>query len=138
MTTKLTLTLSIDADMVHPDDYERKMEETLKLLTANGIGPTNKITFALAFEDEDEALEMRNEIKTTLGGRPDGIDAEIKAETKEGVQRVRVATVTPMDRIQGFADKHDAKVTLVAGGRSVDLTPETAQNAARMIRESLQ
>lgn len=98
MTTKLTLTLSVDEEVLAPDQVEKAMSETLALLTANGLGPTNKITFVLAFDDEEDAHERRSDIKATLGGRPVGIVAELKFEAKEGIDRTKVVRVTPMDR----------------------------------------
>jgi hypothetical protein len=139
MASKISLILSVDDEVIPPDRYEQAITETLDLLRRNGIGPTNKVVFSLVFDNEDDAIDMRNELKVTLGARPSGVDADVKFETKEGIERAKLVKVTPMDRagwtndlprsvtvtsdmakvaaeaLKGVADKYGATVELRAG-----------------------
>ena len=135
MSSKITLTLTIDDEILAPEGYERAMAETLDLLRANGIGPTTKIAFTLEFTSEDDAIDARNELRVTLGARPSGVDADVKFETKEGIARAKMAKVTPMDRAWGSAVERAVEqlwpkagegieaVELSAGGHTVRLEP---------------
>lgn len=124
-TAKITLTLAVDDEVLpEPEQAERAMAETLALLSANGIGPATKIVFTLAFDDEDDARATRGELRATLGGRPVGITADVKLTSDESVERMRMTRVTPMDQIQGFAEKHGASVEFVAGERTLRFDPQ--------------
>lgn len=135
MSSKLTLTLAIDDEILAPEGYERAMAETLDLLRANGIGPTTKIAFTLEFTSEEDAIDARQELKVTLGGRPAGVDADVKFETKEGIARAKMVKVTPMDRQWGpeveraierlrpKAGEGIEAVELSGGGHTVRLEP---------------
>lgn len=131
MATKITITLKQDGH-----GSAQAMAETLALISTLTDAPTERITMVLECLDE-QAGEWWNELRVRLSGRPAGIDVEVKRETKESVYRNRMVNVTPMDKIQGFADRHGVSdVTLSSGNRSVTLTSETARNAAEMLRRS--
>jgi hypothetical protein len=129
MATKITVTLK-QAENGSP----MAMAETLALISQLRDAPTEKLTLVLECPDE-QASEWWDELRVRLGGRPEGIEVEVKRETKESVYRNRMVSVTPMDRIKGFSERHGVEsVTLSTGHRSVTLDSATARNAAEMLR----
>jgi hypothetical protein len=93
MAAKITVTLKQDEN-----GTPQAMAETIAILSSLGPqAPLTKLTLVLECEDED--LEMhRDELRVLLGGRPVGVDVELKAESKESVERGRMVRVTPMDK----------------------------------------
>jgi len=113
MSTKITLTLThLDDD--HPN--AAGMAETIGLLTQIGIVPTKKVALTIECKDED-AENYTDDIDAALSGRPMGIEVVIKTTTERHVERRRMTSVTPMDAIEGFAQRHGAKVELVSSDR---------------------
>ena len=91
--TKITITLKQNED----DGSPMAMAETLALLGTLKDAPTAKIVLALECKDDDAEL-WRDELRAALSGRPVGVDVELKTESKESVERGRMARVTPMDK----------------------------------------
>lgn len=93
MTAKITLTLSKDK---HGTD--EAMAETLALLAGTDGGlPLAKLNITIECENED-AESYADDIKRTMARRPVGIDAKVKVTTEEGIERAKLASVTPMDK----------------------------------------
>ena len=132
--TKFTIVLSrVDERVPYAN-----LNETIQLLADLPKLPTQKYTLVLQCVDR-ESETLYAQIYGALRERPLGIDAVIKREETETVDRITVPTPLPMDRIAGFAESHGIdRVTLEHNGRSVDLTRETARGAAEMLRRSVE
>lgn len=97
MTTKLTITLKADSELP-PEAADRYMTQTLALLGTLQTAPLRGLTLTFECADEDTADEWRDDLRVMLTSRPEGIEAEIKKQTKEEVERQRMVKVTPMDK----------------------------------------
>jgi hypothetical protein len=93
MTAKITLTLEQD------DEYgtDEAMAQTIALLTGGSVLPIGKLVITIACENED-AESYAEDVKLAMARRPAGIEAKVKVTTEEGIERARLATVTPMDK----------------------------------------
>lgn len=131
---KITVTIK-PVDELPPETADAMMQRTLALLASHGLARQRQMVLTFEHHDEDEALILRDQIRAALSGRPAAIDAKVRFQADEFVQVERQPTVTPMDSLPAFRDS-DAGITLSGGGRSVTLTPETAANAERMLRDA--
>lgn len=93
MTAKITLTLEQNDD--HGTD--EAMAQTLALLTGGAILPIGKIAITIECENED-AESHAEDVKLAMARRPAGIEAKVKVTTEEGIERAKLASVTPMDK----------------------------------------
>lgn len=94
MTTKITLTLTQDDNT----GSDAAMAETIGLLTAIGVVPTQKVVLTVECENED-AESYADDMDAALSGRPMGIEVTIKTTTERHVERRKLTTVTPMDKV---------------------------------------
>ena len=92
MSAKITLTLEQDDD--HGTD--EAMARTVALLSGGAVLPIGKIVISVECENED-AESYADDIKAVMTQRPVGIVAKVKVTTEEGIERAKLASVTPMD-----------------------------------------
>lgn len=89
---KVTLTLEQNDD--HGTD--EAMARTIALLTGGTVLPIGKLSLTIECELED-AASYADDIKAVMAQRPAGIEAKVKIVTEEGIERAKLASVTPMD-----------------------------------------
>ena len=85
------------------------MLRTVRALQQLGLVPLRKLVLNLECAD-DQADEVKDQIHAALSFRPVGIEAQLKTTCEERVARETAARTTPMDTIEGFAQRHGARV----------------------------
>lgn len=113
MATKITLTITPDTEYLASDEIDTAMLRTITALQR--LGPDAPLCkFVLNFECKDEEAEdVKAQIHVALSARPVGIDALLKTTSEERVTRETMPRSTPMDTIEGFAERYGAKVEFV-------------------------
>lgn len=115
MGTKIALTITPDMEILDPTLVDAAMLRTITTLQRLGAIPMRKITLAIECKDED-AEELEDTIDAALSARPVGIEVVLKTTRERHVSRdVTMPRVTPMDTIQGFAERHGATVEFAVG-----------------------
>lgn len=115
MSTKVTLTITPDTDNLDPAQIDAAMARTITTLQRLGIVPLRKITLAIECKDED-ADDLEDTIDAALSARPVGIEVVLKTTKERHVSRdVTMPRVTPMDRVEGFVERHGAAVEFAVG-----------------------
>lgn len=109
MPTKILLTITPDMEYLAPDQIDTAMTRTITTLQRLGVVPLRKLTLAIECKDQD-ASDLEDTIDAALSARPVGIEVVLKTTRECHVTRDTMARVTPMDTIEGFADRHGAKV----------------------------
>jgi hypothetical protein len=112
METKFALTITPDTEYLTPNEVDGAMMRTIATLQRLGIVPLRKLTLVIECKDED-AGDMEDTIDAALSARPVGIEVVLKTTKERHVTRDTLASVTPMDTIAGFAERHNAKVEFV-------------------------
>lgn len=113
MATKIVLTITPDTEYLVPDQIDGAMMRTITVLQRLGVVPLRKLTLAIECKDED-AGDLEDTIDAALSARPVGIDVVLKTTKERRVTRdATISKVTPMDTIEGFAERHGAKVEFV-------------------------
>lgn len=155
MSTKVTLTITPDTEYLGPNEIDAAMLRTITTLQRLGAVPLRKITLAIECKDED-AEELEDTIDAALSARPVGIEVVLKTTKERHVSRdTALPRVTPMDEVRGFNPHYSAdhpinqppvpydvsdedleRVRLSYGDRTVELTSQTARNAAQMLRDT--
>lgn len=148
MTTKITLTVTPNTDILDPERIDAAMLRTIETLQRLSLVPLRKLTLAIECKDEDTEY-MEDTIDAALSARPVGIEVTLKTTRERHVTRDTLAPVTPMDEAGWDGVTRDvmlghsrleppiSEVTLSSGGQSVTLTEQTARNAARMARHAV-
>lgn len=109
MGTKINLTITPDTEYLAPDQIDTAMMRTITTLQRLGLVPLRKLTLAIECKDED-AEELEDTIDAALSARPVGIEVVLKTTRERHVTRdATIPRVTPMDTIEGFAERHGAK-----------------------------
>lgn len=116
MSTKIALTITPDTEyLVGPDVIDAAMLRTITTLQRLGAIPLRKITLAIECKDDD-ADDLEDTIDAALSARPVGIEVVLKTTKERHVSRdAALPRVTPMDTIQGFAERHGATVEFAVG-----------------------
>lgn len=94
MATKITLTLTQDDE----NGSDEAMIQSVELLTHVCVMPLTKVVITLECENDD-AEGFVDDLDAAMSGRPIGIDAVIKTTKEQRVERRKLATVTPMDKV---------------------------------------
>lgn len=90
---------------------------TITTLQRLGVVPLRKLTLAIECKDED-ADGLEDTIDAALSARPVGIEVVLKTTKERHVTRdATIPKVTPMDTIEGFAERHGATVEFVSSDR---------------------
>lgn len=132
MATKIQITITPDTEYLPHDQIDAAMARTLRLLAADADVPTRKLTLVAECADDD-AERFKDAIHAALSGRPVGIEAVLKTTCEEHVARTSVPRTTPMD---AYLRDQVERVELSAHGRTVELTAQTARNAAAMLQDA--
>ena len=104
--SRITLTIE-HVDPKHPNSMS--MAQTIGLLAQLIDLPSGGLKLTIQCEAED--LESyADDLRGVLSRRPVGIAVKLKMESEDTIERSTMATVTPMDMIDGFADRHGARV----------------------------
>lgn len=107
-TAKITLTLEQDEEM----GTNAAMEDAIGLLAALDTMPAMKLVLTLECA-EVIAESYRERLRLGLKRRMPGTKIKISTKTEEEVACERLPNVTPMDAIQGFAERHGTRVEFV-------------------------
>ena len=110
MSTKIALTITPDTEYLAPNEIDAAMVRTITTLQRLGVIPLRKITLAIECKDED-AEDLEDTIDAALSGRPVGIEVVLKTTKERHVTRdTAMPRTTPMDTIEGFAQRYGARV----------------------------
>lgn len=109
---KINLTITPDTEYLARDEIDNAMMRTITTLQRLGLVPLRKLTLAIECKDED-AEDVEDTIDAALSARPFGIEVTLKTTRERHVTRDTLAPVTPMDAIEGFAERHGARAEFV-------------------------
>ena len=109
MGTKINLTIKPDTEYLAPDQIDAAMLRTIMTLQRLGAIPLRKLMLAIECKDED-AEDIEDTIDAALSARPVGIEVVLKTSRERHVSRDTLAPVTPVDAIEGFAERHGTRV----------------------------
>lgn len=135
--------LTIKLDGAKPERIAEALAELRE--RAADCDQTGEASATMTLEGYQEAplREVMDAFETWLFENAPGIGCEVKL-ARPGIRpetiamRQREKQDTPMDRIQGFADRYGVEsVTLSHAGRSVTLDANTARNAAAMLDDEV-
>ena len=102
------LILSIEhIDPKHPNSMS--MAQTIGLLAQLVDLPSGGLKLTIQCEAEDME-NYADDLRGVLARRPVGIAVKLKMEHEDTIERSALASVTPMDMIDGFAARHGARV----------------------------
>lgn len=96
MTTKITITITPDDEILAPEEMDRAMIRTLSNLASLSAMPMRKIALAIECKDED-AEQVEDRIDAILSGRPMGIEVVLKTTRERHVARRTAPAVTPIE-----------------------------------------
>jgi hypothetical protein len=94
MAAKITLTLE-HIDPKHPNSAA--MAATIGLLAQLVDLPAGGLKLSIVCEEEDME-SYASDIYAVLSKRPVGIKVKVKKESEDEIERMTLATVTPMDK----------------------------------------
>jgi len=119
VTTKLTVTIKADKEMPSLIAQDRIGAVLTKLATYGGL-PLRGFTLAIELGDEDKADDVRLELRELLKRRPVGIEAQIKKQADEDVEREVHPAPRPMEDLWAPAAPRQAAPPVDEGDDNTD------------------
>ncbi len=119
MTTKLTVTIKADKEMPSLIAQDRIGAVLTKLATYGGP-PLRGFTLAIELGDEDKADDIRLELRELLKRRPVGIEAQIKKQADEDVEREVHPAPRPMEDLWAPTAPRQAAPPVTEGDDDTD------------------